>query len=72
MTSSLSVRQDEPEINLPVSCAQRTFGRTVYNELTAILGADAIAYSTATKHLRQRQLIFIPADRLRGISDDRD
>jgi hypothetical protein len=62
MTLSLNVRQNEPEINLPVSRAQRTFARAVSNELTAVLGADAIAYSTVTKYLRQRQFTFIIVD----------
>jgi hypothetical protein len=62
MTLSLDVRQNGPEINLPVSRAQRTFARAVYNELTAVLGADVIAYSTVTKSLRQRQFTSILVD----------
>jgi hypothetical protein len=45
---SLNVRQNGPEINLPVSRAQRTFARAVFNEFPAVLGADAIADSTIT------------------------
>jgi hypothetical protein len=45
----------------------------VYNELTAVFGADAIACSTVTKYLRQRQLPYIFVDAPpRGISGDRD
>jgi hypothetical protein len=33
------------------------------NELTAVLGADAIAYSILTKYLRQGQFTFILVDR---------
>jgi hypothetical protein len=33
--------------------------RAVCNELTAVLGADAIAYLTATKYLHQRQFTSI-------------
>jgi hypothetical protein len=36
--------------------------RAVSNEINADLGAGAIAYSTITKYLRQRQLIFILID----------
>jgi hypothetical protein len=36
--------------------------RTVYNELTAALGADAIAYSAGTKYFRQRQFTSILID----------
>jgi hypothetical protein len=36
--------------------------RAVSNELIAILGADAIAYSTVTKRLRQRQFTSILVD----------
>jgi hypothetical protein len=43
--------------------------RAAYNELTAVLGADAIAYSTATKYLRQKQLTSILVDP-RGTGDD--
>jgi Flp pilus assembly protein protease CpaA len=28
--------------------------RTIYNELTAVLSANAVTYSTVTKYLRQR------------------
>jgi hypothetical protein len=31
----------------------------VFNELTAVLGADAIAYSTVTEYRRQKQFISI-------------
>jgi hypothetical protein len=62
MALSLNVRQNAPEINLPVSRAQKTFARVVYNELTAVFGADAIAYSTVTKYLCQRQFISIVVD----------
>jgi hypothetical protein len=44
--------------------------RAVCNELTAVLGADAIVYSTVTKYLRQRKFTSILVD-LRGTSDDR-
>jgi hypothetical protein len=37
--------------------------RAVSNELTAVLGADAIAHSTVTKCLRQRQFTIILVDR---------
>jgi hypothetical protein len=43
--------------------------RAVDNELIAVLGADAIASSTLTKYLRQRQFTSILVDR--GTSDDR-
>jgi hypothetical protein len=59
MTLNLNVRQNGRNINLPVSRAQRTFARAVDNELTVVLGADAIAYSTVTKYQRQRQFTFI-------------
>jgi hypothetical protein len=36
--------------------------RAVYNELIAVLGADAIASSTVTKYLRQMQFTFILVD----------
>jgi hypothetical protein len=36
--------------------------RVVDNELTAVPGADAIAYSTGTKYLRQRQFTSILVD----------
>jgi hypothetical protein len=36
--------------------------RVLDNELTAVLGADAIAYSTVTKYLRQRQFTSILID----------
>jgi hypothetical protein len=36
--------------------------RAVSNELTVILGADAIASSTITKYLRQRQFTSILVD----------
>jgi hypothetical protein len=34
----------------------------VDNELSAVLGADAIAYSTVTKYLHQRQFSYILVD----------
>jgi hypothetical protein len=37
--------------------------RAVYDELTVVLGAAAIAYSTVTKYLRQRQFTSILVDR---------
>jgi hypothetical protein len=37
----------------------------VDNQFTAVLGADAIASSTVTKYLRQRQFISILIDLLR-------
>jgi hypothetical protein len=54
MESSLNARQNGPVINLHVSRAQRTLDPAVSSELTAILGADAIAYSTLTKYLHPR------------------
>jgi hypothetical protein len=59
MTLSLNVQQNGSEVNLPISRASRTFARAIDNELTAVLGADAIAYSTVTKYLRQRQFTSI-------------
>jgi hypothetical protein len=38
--------------------------RTIYNELTAALGADAIASLTVIKYLRQKQFMCILVDRL--------
>jgi hypothetical protein len=38
--------------------------RAIYSELVAVLGADAIAYSTLTKYLRQRQFTSILVDAL--------
>jgi hypothetical protein len=43
--------------------------RAVSNELTAVLGTDAIASSTGTKYLRQRQFTSILVDRPRGTSE---
>jgi hypothetical protein len=40
--------------------------RAVSDELTAALGADAIAYSTVAKYLRHRQLMSIIVRLLRG------
>jgi hypothetical protein len=62
MRLSLNVRHHGPQINLPVSRAQRTFGPGVYNELTAGLGPDAVAYSTVTNSLRRRQFNSILVD----------
>jgi hypothetical protein len=55
ITLSLNDRQHGLEIDLLVSRVQRPFGWPFDNELTAVLGADAIAYSTMTKYRRQRQ-----------------
>jgi hypothetical protein len=38
--------------------------RAVYNELTAVLGVDAIADSTVTKYLRQTQFTSTLVDPL--------
>jgi hypothetical protein len=43
----------------------------VYNEFTIVFGADAIAYSTITKYLRQRQFPSILVDPPRGTSNSR-
>jgi hypothetical protein len=50
----------------PFLALKRLSVRAVSNELTAVLGADAIAYSTVTKYLRQRQFTSIPVDRPEG------
>jgi adenylate kinase family enzyme len=34
----------------------------LFNELTAVLGADTIAYSTVPEYLRQKQFIYILVD----------
>jgi hypothetical protein len=36
--------------------------RAIHNELTGVLGADAIAYSTVTLHLRRRLFPTILVD----------
>jgi hypothetical protein len=36
--------------------------RTVYNELPAVFGANAIASSTVTKDIHQRQFTYILGD----------
>jgi hypothetical protein len=41
-------------VNLLVSQAERTFARTIHNELARVLGVDAIADSIVTRDLRQR------------------
>jgi hypothetical protein len=40
--------------------------RAVDNDFTAVLGADAIAYSTVTKYLSQRQFTSLLVDRPRN------
>jgi hypothetical protein len=62
MTLSFNVQQNGPEINLAISRAQRTFARAVYNELTAVLDADADASLAVTKSLGQRQFTSILVD----------
>jgi hypothetical protein len=44
--------------------------RAIDNEFTAVLGADAIAYSTIARYLRRRQFTSIVVESPRGISDD--
>jgi hypothetical protein len=70
MTLSLHVRQNGPEINPPVSRAQKTFDPVRLQRITAVLGADAFAYSTVIKYLPQRQFTSILVGP-RGTSDDR-
>jgi hypothetical protein len=60
---------DQTSINLFLTLNGLS-ARTIDNELTAVLDADAIASSTGTKYLRQRQFISILVDP-RGTSDDR-
>jgi hypothetical protein len=43
---------------------KRLSTRAVSNELTAVLGPDATAYSAVTKYLRQRQFTSILVDPL--------
>jgi hypothetical protein len=62
MTLSLNVQSNGSAIDLLVSRDQRTFGSAVRNEFVTVLGPDAIAYSTVTKHLRQRQFPSLPCD----------
>jgi hypothetical protein len=41
---------------------KETSAQAIYNEFVTVLGPDAIAYSTATKYLRQRQFPWVPCD----------
>jgi hypothetical protein len=62
MTLGLNARQNGPEINRLFLALKGLSAWTVCNELPAVLGADAIAYSTQTKYLRQRQFTSIFVD----------
>jgi hypothetical protein len=42
---------------------KRLSARAIHDELTAVLGLDAITYSTVTKYLRQKQFPSILVDR---------
>jgi hypothetical protein len=54
-------RMDQRSIYLFLAL-KRLSAWPVYNELTDVLGADAIAYSTVIKYLRQRQFTPILVD----------
>jgi hypothetical protein len=54
MTFWLNVRHDGAAINLPLSRAERTSARDIHNELTSVLGADAMAYSRVALYGWQR------------------
>jgi hypothetical protein len=62
MTLSLKVRQNGTAISRLFLALKGLSARAIHDELTAVLGPDAIAYSTATKYLRQKQFPSIPVN----------
>jgi hypothetical protein len=66
MMLSFNVQFNGSAINLLVSRDEATFGQAISNELVAVLGPDAIGYSTVTSYLRQRHF----PSTLRGTPDE--
>jgi hypothetical protein len=62
MRLRLKIRQNGPLSICLFLALKGLSARAVHNELTVVLGADAIAYSTVTKGLRQRQFTSILVD----------
>jgi hypothetical protein len=58
MTLSLNVQFNGSAINLFISRDEATSAQAIYHEPVAVLGSDAIGYSTVTNYLRQRHLPF--------------
>jgi hypothetical protein len=50
---SLNVQFNGSAINLLVSRNEAPLGQSIDNDLVAVLGPDAIGYSTVTNYLRQ-------------------
>jgi hypothetical protein len=62
MKFSHNLRHNGKAINLSVSLAPRLSALAVQDELTPVLGPDAIAYLIVTKYLPQRHFLSIVVD----------